>query len=65
MGKAGGTVTSGKTKDECWHNFAIEHGKAKAVSLVLDYPKSKAEAYEQMKQDPVTGEWVLEYHFSA
>ena len=58
---ASGAVT-GKTKDECWQHFVIERGKADELNLV-DYPKTKAEAYEHMKQDPITGEWVLEFFY--
>lgn len=64
MGKAGGTAR-GKTKKETYSAYAIERDSAKAMGLVVDFPKNKEEAYEQMEKDPKTGGWVLEYHFSA
>jgi len=64
MGKAGGTVR-GKTKKETYSAYASERDSARAMNLVVDFPKNREEAYEQMEKDPKTGDWVLEYHFSA
>lgn len=64
MGKAGGKV-KGKTREETYKAYAIERDHAKDLGLIVDFPKNKTEAMNQMEQDPKTLEWVLEYHFSA
>ena len=57
----------GKTKLECYKNFRRKVNRKKieeSTGLYMDAGVgTKPELYAQMKKDPLTGEWVLFYHF--
>ena len=55
----------GRTKIETWLRFKKENRSDEPpYGMTLDWPRNKKEAYEMMRKDDDTGEWVLSYHFS-
>ena len=54
----------GKTKIATWLKFKRKLRRdPEPFGLHLEWPANKHHAYQEMKRDLETGEWVLEYHF--
>ena len=66
MGGMGGEI-HGKTKLETYKKFRARIKRKKiedSTGLYMDAGNgTKQDLYRSMKKDPVTGEWVLHFHF--